>query len=268
MDRRFPSRAGFQRILSAMRHQAAADEETETSPRDCRTEPEFAQQYRRHRDRFGGGRQRPGRAPQRRRSRAPGQPFHVLAAVRMARHDHRQGVGARLAQVSRHVQQGRVFTRMGAGGQKKRPAADGEDCEAPPRPLRLPARAAHPLSACLRSGPTWRQARSAARRWRRPAPGNRRTRTAGAPQGPAGAANRERFLRQPRIDERHRHVLAAGFHNQVRPQFGFDEESEIGMPMRQKPPDGGGVVQRDILMEGARRQALRHQPRRMSSFRW
>ena len=67
----------------------------------------------------------------------------------------------------------------------------------------------------------------------------------------------ERALRQPRIDQRHRHAARGGLDQRVRPQFGFDEQRELWPPVLEKARGKTRHVERHELMDDAGGQALR-----------
>src|SRR3546814_7614188 len=68
-----------------------------------------------------------------------------------------------------------------------------------------------------------------------------------------------------RIDERQRCAPVVSGGDEVRPEFGFDPDAEIGTPMLKKPGAIIGVIERRILVKRARRQTLGHQSRRCHS---
>ena len=72
----------------------------------------------------------------------------------------------------------------------------------------------------------------------------------------------KRALREPAVDHDHRDFAAPGFHDQIGPQIGFDEQRQIGPPMIEEAADIARRVERDELVQHARRQAMLGQRRR------
>ena len=66
----------------------------------------------------------------------------------------------------------------------------------------------------------------------------------------------------PRVDHRQRRAGAARFEDHVRPDLGFGDQRQIRPPMGEEAPHEPRRVERRELMQRARRQALRQQPRR------
>ena len=72
----------------------------------------------------------------------------------------------------------------------------------------------------------------------------------------------ERALRQPAIDQDHRHAAPRRLDHHVRPQIGFHEQREIGLPMIEEAAHEARHVERHELMDDAVRQPLLGQPAR------
>ena len=72
----------------------------------------------------------------------------------------------------------------------------------------------------------------------------------------------KRALREPAIDHDHRDLATPGLHDQVGPQIGFDEQRQVRPPMIEKAADITRRVERDELVQHARRQAVLGQRRR------
>ena len=72
----------------------------------------------------------------------------------------------------------------------------------------------------------------------------------------------ERALRQPAIDEDQRNAALRAHHDQVRPQIGFGEQREVGLPMIEEARDEPRRIERHELVDDARRQPLLGELRR------
>ena len=59
----------------------------------------------------------------------------------------------------------------------------------------------------------------------------------------------ERAVRKPAVDQNLRHAARAKLQNGHRPDFGFGDDRQIRLPMRQEAADGGLQVQRHILVD-------------------
>ena len=70
----------------------------------------------------------------------------------------------------------------------------------------------------------------------------------------------ERVFRQPAVDQDHRHAAPRRLDHDVRPQFGFHEQREIGLPMIEETAHENRHVDRHELMDDAARQPLLGEP--------
>jgi hypothetical protein len=68
----------------------------------------------------------------------------------------------------------------------------------------------------------------------------------------------ERPLRHARIHQNQGNFAAVNFAKKIGPDFGLGDEHEIGVPMVEETRHEARHVERNILMKGAGRQALRH----------
>ncbi len=79
-----------------------------------------------------------------------------------------------------------------------------------------------------------------------------------AENGGRGALERtpglERFFRHAAVDQQQRNARLGTRDDQVRPQIGFDENAEIGLPVRQKAVDETRRIERDELVQHVFRQ--------------
>jgi hypothetical protein len=66
----------------------------------------------------------------------------------------------------------------------------------------------------------------------------------------------KRTLRHAAVDQDHRHAPIGAVQYQVGPQIGFDEQSEIGLPMFQEASHKSRSVDRNKLVDDAGRKAL------------
>ena len=66
----------------------------------------------------------------------------------------------------------------------------------------------------------------------------------------------ERALRHAAVDQDQRHAALGARHDQVRPQIGFDEQRQVGLPVVEEARDEARRVERHELMDDARRQPL------------
>ena len=66
----------------------------------------------------------------------------------------------------------------------------------------------------------------------------------------------QRALRQPAIDQDHRHAALGGFDHQIRPQIGFHEQRQIRPPMVEKTAHVARHIERHELMDDAARQPV------------
>ena len=85
------------------------------------------------------------------------------------------------------------------------------------------------------------------------------------PQQRADGARRiapapERALRQPAVDQDHRHAALRRLDHHVRPQIGFHEQRQIGPPVLEEAAHEVRHVDRHELMDDAARQPLLGQP--------
>ena len=65
-----------------------------------------------------------------------------------------------------------------------------------------------------------------------------------------------RALRHPPVDQDHRDVALRAGQDQVRPQIGFSEQSEVRLPVVEKALHEARHIERDVLMDDFRRQPL------------
>ena len=248
-----PSLAGLDRILPAMLHQRAADEDDRREPVD---QAELA-------DRVGDidvGRLRPAT----RRASAARLAARRHAAI-SAMPGPRSGWRGAMSVSSRGIRSRSLrcasitvvfFARMGRGGGDHRAVADrraqlrelvGSAGGAGTSSLRLPV-------VTTRGAPSSRSARRRRRlraRQRSKRSQQRADRARHTPPAP------ERALRQPAVDQDQRDAALGARHDQVRPQIGFDEQREVGLPVVEEARDEARRVERHELMDHAGRQPLR-----------
>ena len=72
----------------------------------------------------------------------------------------------------------------------------------------------------------------------------------------------ERTRAETGVDENDRNLRPFGLDDEIRPEFGFGEQGDIGPPMRDEAAHEAGDVERHELMEGAGRQAIGEDRRR------
>ena len=72
----------------------------------------------------------------------------------------------------------------------------------------------------------------------------------------------ERVFRQPAIDQDHRHAAPRRLDHHVRPQIGFHEQRQIGLPVIEEAAHEARHIERHELMDDAARQPLLGQPAR------
>ena len=175
----------------------------------------------------------------------------------MTRHDDGQKRRHRALQNFGRARDSFVLAGMRAGREENRPVFQARG--AVPRPRgRRPAAAARRISDCRR-------------RWCLRTPSCLR-RLAKRQFCVSTRSNREKTgldkARQPRpslgragrhaaVDEHERDFPVARLDDQVRPDFGFGEEGEVGTPMLDEAPAEARAVQRHELMDRALGQAAR-----------
>ena len=248
---------GLDRVLPAVLDQRAADEDDR---REAVDQAELAHGVG-HVDVGGRARQFAARTQSRRQPRRRRQLLDARPALGMARRDQRQQAGEIAAQSFMRVDHRAFLAGMGRGRRDQRAGADFilqrvELCPVGRRRRHVELEIAGGDDARRAQGG---QALGVARR-------ARQTKVEAAQQIDDGCAQiapaPERILRQPRIDQDHRHGARRGLDDHVGPQVLFHEQREVRLPMVEEAAHEARHVERHELMDDAARQPLLGQPAR------
>ncbi len=271
-QRRAAQACRLERVLAAMRHQAAADER---DVREAVEQPELAHRVgdvdpsarwpacwparcwprcRIKRRRRGAERPAGVRQPGRQRQ-------HLRPALRVAGAEDGQQARVAGREVAVRGQHHRLLARVGAGGQQHGARAD----------LRAQRGQCGLVGRQRARGPfqvaELAQTRGPARAQPRRIPRALRQDECEAAEGLAQQRRREaspargRALREAGVGQRRRHAAGAQGRERVRPQLALDEHGGVGAPSVEEPRDPGRHVERGEAVERAARQ-LRRQARR------